>query len=206
MPKIQAETVQDSARRDAQILFDARRDSERRDTFEQNVTDRQQASGLEQANQNLEAFAYTVSHDLRAPLRAMNGFSEALLEEYGSTLGEKGRGYAERIQAASEHMSQLIDALLHLARISRSEVHLRPVDLGAEAIAIAAELEAAEPGRSVRFTIQRPSWALADRVADPHRPGEPAQQRLEIHRRPGRPVDRTMEHAGRGHPHALLYP
>jgi signal transduction histidine kinase len=158
----QAETAQDSERRDAQNQFDARRDSERRDAFEQNVTDRQQASDLEQANQNLEAFAYTVSHDLRAPLRAMNGFSEALLEEYGGILGEEGRGYAERIQAASEHMSQLIDALLHLARISRAEVHLRPVDVGAEATAIAAELEAAEPGRSVRFTIQRPAWALAD--------------------------------------------
>jgi signal transduction histidine kinase len=159
----QAETAQDSERQDAQDLFDARRDSERRDAFEQNVTDHQQASDLEQTNQNLEAFAYTVSHDLRAPLRAMNGYSAALLEEYGASLGAKGRAYAERIQAASEHMSQLIDALLHLARISRAEIHLQPVDLGTEAATVAAELQAAEPGRSVRFTIQQPAWALADK-------------------------------------------
>src|SRR5580658_7417518 len=129
----QAETTQDSERQDAQNLFDARRDSERNDAFEQNVTIHQQASALEQANQNLEAFAYTISHDLRAPLRAMYGFSAVLLDECGTGLGEEGRGYVEQIQAASEHMSQLIDALLHLARIARAEMRPRPVDLGAEA-------------------------------------------------------------------------
>src|SRR5580658_3514164 len=129
----QAETTQDSERQDAQNLFDARRDSERNDAFEQNVTIHQQASALEQANQNLEAFAFTISHDLRAPLRAMYGFSAVLLDECGTGLGEEGRGYVEQIQAASEHMSQLIDALLHLARIARAEMRPRPVDLGAEA-------------------------------------------------------------------------
>jgi signal transduction histidine kinase len=158
----QAETTQDSERQDAQNLFDARRDSERNDAFEQNVTIHQQASALEQANQNLEAFAYTISHDLRAPLRAMYGFSAVLLDECGTGLGEEGRGYVEQIQAASEHMSQLIDALLHLARIARAEMRPRPVDLGAEAASLAAELQAAEPGRSVLFTIQQPAWALAD--------------------------------------------
>jgi signal transduction histidine kinase len=159
----QAETAQDSKRQDAQDSFDARRDGERRDAFEQNVTDRQQADALEQANQNLEAFAYTVSHDLRAPLHAINGYSEILLEEHAPALGDEGRACAERIQAAGRRMGELIDALLRLARLSRAELHLQPVDLGAEAAAVAAELQAGEPGRRVRFTIQQPAWALADR-------------------------------------------
>jgi signal transduction histidine kinase len=159
----QAETAQDSERQDAQDSFDARRDGERRDAFEQNVTDHQQADALEQANQNLEAFAYSVSHDLRAPLRAMNGYSAILLEDHGHALGDEGRACAEQIQAASERMGELIDALLSLARLSRAEIRLRPVDLGAEAAAVAAELQASDPRRRVRFTIQQPAWALADR-------------------------------------------
>ena len=94
---------------------------------------RRWADDLERANQNLETFTYSVSHDLRAPLRAMGGFSAALLEECGDVLGEDGRGYAERIQAASEQMARLIDDLLHLSRVSRAEMHLQKVDLGAEA-------------------------------------------------------------------------
>ena len=159
----QAETEQDSDRRDAQDLFDARRDAERREAFEQNVTDQHRADELEHTIQNLDAFSYTVSHDLRAPLRAMSGYSEALIEEYGPSLGEVGRGYAERIQTASQQMAQLIDALLRLARLSRAEVRLQAVDLGAEAASIAAELQRSEPDRHVRITIQQPVWALADR-------------------------------------------
>ena len=77
------------------------------------------AEDLERANRNLEMFTYSVSHDLRAPLRALSGFSTALLEEYGQVLGEDGRGYAGRIQAASDQMAELIDDMLqtlgHLA-------------------------------------------------------------------------------------------
>jgi signal transduction histidine kinase len=159
----QAETAQDSERQDAQDSFDARRAGERRDAFEQNVTDHQQADALEQANRNLEAFAYLVSHDLRAPLRAMDNYSAMLLEEHGPALGDEGRASAEQIQAASGRMGELIDALLRLARLSRAEVRLQPVDLGAEAAAVAAELQASEPRRRVRFTIQQPAWALVDR-------------------------------------------
>jgi signal transduction histidine kinase len=159
----QIETAQDSERRDAQESFDARRDDERRDALEQNVADQQRADELEQANQNLEAFAYTVSHDLRAPLRAMDSYSAILLEEHGPALGAEGRVYAERIQAASQRMGELIAALLRLARLARAEVCLQPVDLGAEAAAVAAELQASEPRRRVRFTIQQPAWVLADR-------------------------------------------
>jgi PAS domain S-box-containing protein len=123
---------------------------------------RRWADDLERANRNLETFTYSVSHDLRAPLRAMSGFSTALLEECGDALGEDGRGYAGRIQAASEQMGRLIDDLLHLSSISRAEMHLQRVDLGAEVSRIAAELQRVEPDRAVHFVIQRPVWVLAD--------------------------------------------
>ena len=120
------------------------------------------ADDLKAANGNLESFTYSVSHDLRAPLRAMNGFSAALLEDYGGVLGEDGRRYAERIVAASEHMAALIDNLLRLSRLSRAEMHLGSVDLGAEAAQIATELQRDDPGRHARFTVQRPVQVRAD--------------------------------------------
>ncbi len=123
---------------------------------------RRQTAGLTRANQNLESFTYSVSHDLRAPLRALGGFSAALLEDCGDSLGETGRGYAERIMAASDQMAKLIDDLLDLSRISRAELHLEPVDLGAEAVRIAAELQRSRPDRRVTFTIQQPACARAD--------------------------------------------
>ena len=120
------------------------------------------ADDLKAANGNLESFTYSVSHDLRAPLRAMNGFSAALLEDYGGVLGEDGRRYAERIVSASVHMAALIDNLLRLSRLSRAEMHLGSVDLGAEAAQIAAELQRDDPGRHARFTVQRPVQVRAD--------------------------------------------
>jgi PAS domain S-box-containing protein len=118
---------------------------------------------LAQANKDLEAFGYSVSHDLRAPLRALSGYAEALLEEYSDDLGETGRGYAERIQAASERMARLIDDLLQLARVSRSQMNLGPVDLSAEFAAVAGELRAAEPGRRIQIMIQDSVQVTADR-------------------------------------------
>jgi signal transduction histidine kinase len=159
----QIDVQADTQRQDAQDSFDDRREGERRDAFEQNVADHQQVDELEHSNQDLEAFAYLVSHDLRAPLRTISGYSAALLEDSGPSLGAEGRGYAEKILAASQQMGELIEALLRLARLSRAEVCLEPVDLGAEAAAIAAELQAAEPQRRVGFTIQQPAWAMADR-------------------------------------------
>jgi PAS domain S-box-containing protein len=120
------------------------------------------ADDLKAANGNLESFTYSVSHDLRAPLRAMNGFSTALLEDYGGVLGEDGRRYADRIVSATEHMAALIDNLLRLSRLSRAEMHPGPVDLGAEAAQVAAELQRDEPGRHARFTVQRPVQVRAD--------------------------------------------
>ena len=118
---------------------------------------------LERANKNLEAFTYSVSHDLRAPLRALSGFSAALVEDYGDRLDETGRGYAGSIKAASERMAALIDDLLLLSRVSRAGMNLQPVDLSAEAAAIAGELGSRDPGRVVRFAIEDGIRVIADR-------------------------------------------
>ena len=127
------------------------------------VTARLRVRELERAGQSLESLIYTLSHDLRAPLRALNGYSGALLEEYGGVLGEEGRGYAERIAAVSRQMAQLIDYLLQLSRISRAELHLQSVDLGGEAAQIAEEIQRRDPRRRVCFAIEKPVPVLADR-------------------------------------------
>jgi PAS domain S-box-containing protein len=124
----------------------------------------QRTADLERANKNLESFTYSVSHDLRSPLRALSGFSEALLEDCGDQLDETGRGYAERIEAASERMAALIDDLLLLSRVSRADMNLTPVDLSAEVAALADELQTAEPDRRVRFAIQDGIQVTADRA------------------------------------------
>ncbi len=124
----------------------------------------QRTADLERANESLETFTYSVAHDLRSPLRGLNGFSEALLEEYGEALGETGRGYAGRIQAASERMGTLIDELLRLSRVSSAAMNLGPVDLSAEVAVIAAELQSAEPGRRVRLVIEDDVRVTADRT------------------------------------------
>jgi PAS domain S-box-containing protein len=118
---------------------------------------------LERSSQSLDSFIYSVSHDLRAPLRALSGYSGVLLEEYGDSLDEEGREYAERIVAVSEQMARLIDYLMQVSRISRTELHLQPVDIGEEAARIAAELQSGEPDRPARFVIASPVLALADR-------------------------------------------
>ena len=120
---------------------------------------------LQRANRNLETFTYSVSHDLRAPLRALSGFSTALLEEYGGSLDDAGRGYAERIDAAAERMALLIDDLLHLSRLWRTEIQgVKEIDLSAEVAVIAAELQRSAPGRLGRFDIQAGVRAAADPV------------------------------------------
>ena len=119
---------------------------------------------LAQANENLEAFTYSVAHDLRSPLRAMSGFSEALLEEYADRLDEGGREYATRIESASQHMAQLIDDLLHLSSVSRAEIHLEPVDLSREVASVAQELQNREPDRQVNLVIEDGVWVTADRL------------------------------------------
>lgn len=108
---------------------------------------------LEVTNKELEAFSYSVSHDLRAPLRSIDGFSLALLESYGEQLDEKGKHYLRRVRNASQRMGELIDDLLHLSRVTRSQMHFQTVALSEIVQAIAADLQHAQPERSVNFII-----------------------------------------------------
>ena len=113
------------------------------------------------SNTELEAFSYSVSHDLRAPLRAIAGFSRALEEDYRAQLDETGRDYLRRIQSGSKRMGDLIDDLLNLARIGRSELRLRRVDLTVLARQIGAEI-AAQNRHAVDFTVTPGLTARAD--------------------------------------------
>jgi PAS domain S-box-containing protein len=125
---------------------------------------RQARDDLRRTNRNLESLTYSIAHDLRTPLRSLAGFSTALAEEYGDVIGETGRGYTRRIEAASEHIGDVLDSLMHLSRIAQAEISLQAVDLGAEAARIAGELQRHDPGRRVAFAIQQPAWARADRA------------------------------------------
>jgi PAS domain S-box-containing protein len=124
----------------------------------------QRTAELELSNKNLQAFSYTIAHELRTPLRGQHGFSEALLEEYSEHLGETGRGYAQRIQAASERMGAIIDDMLLLSQVTHADMSLEPVDLSAEVTAIADGLRSRDPGRRVSFAIQEGVWVTADPI------------------------------------------
>lgn len=109
----------------------------------------------EQTLAEVEAFNYSVSHDLRAPLRPLGGFSEVLLEDYGDKLDDRGRDYLQRIRAAARRMGQLIDDLLELSRVSRVDLTRRAVDLSAMAMAIAAEVRAEQETRDAEFVCAK---------------------------------------------------
>jgi PAS domain S-box-containing protein len=117
---------------------------------------------LQETNRELETFSYSVSHDLRAPLRSIDGFSRLLLEETPPNLDEKVIERLHRIRAATGRMSQLIDALLDLSRLSRTEMRHERVGLSTLAARIARELERAAPERRVTFTIQPNLTATGD--------------------------------------------
>jgi signal transduction histidine kinase len=106
---------------------------------------------LEGANRELESFSYSVSHDLRAPLRTIDGFSQILQEDYEAVLDEEGLDYLGRVRAASAHMAMLIDDLLDLSRVSRRPLRRERVDLASLATEIIEDLRAAEPERNVEF-------------------------------------------------------
>jgi light-regulated signal transduction histidine kinase (bacteriophytochrome) len=128
--------------------------------LEQRVIDR--TAQLEATNRELDAFAYSVSHDLRAPLRAISGFSEALLEEYAHKLDDQGKTYLRYLQGGSHEMSDLIDGLLMLSRSTRGGLEPERVDLSALATTVAKELQQAEPDRRVTVTITPGVEAVAD--------------------------------------------
>ena len=122
----------------------------------------QRTAQLESTNRELESFAYSISHDLRSPLRALDGFSEILLEDYGENLDDAGRDYLRRIKGAANHMAGLMDGLLQLSRLNREELVFREVDLGAMAASTVAELREHDPGRDVVVDIQPGLVAQAD--------------------------------------------
>jgi PAS domain S-box-containing protein len=108
---------------------------------------------LDVVNKELEAFSYSVSHDLRAPLRSIDGFSQALIEEYAEPLGETAADYLRRIRAATQRMGELIDDLLDLSRVTRREMRHEDVDLSALAAAVIGDLTKAEPPRALEVQI-----------------------------------------------------
>ena len=117
---------------------------------------------LERVNKELESFAYSVSHDLRAPLRAVDGFSKALLDDYGEELDDDGRHYLQRLRAGAVRMGNLIDEILQLSRLSRHPFERAPVDLSAVAREVVQDLTEAQPNREVQVEIQEGLLAQAD--------------------------------------------
>ncbi|MEE8186208.1 MAG: ATP-binding protein [Nitrososphaerales archaeon] len=112
---------------------------------------KERTAELEAANEELESFAYSVSHDLRAPLRSIDGFSQLLMEDYGDQLDDQGKDSLRRMSSSVEKMAQLIDDLLELSRVTRSKITLERVDLTAIARKVAAQLQKTDPKRKVDF-------------------------------------------------------
>jgi PAS domain S-box-containing protein len=118
---------------------------------------------LQAVNKELEAFSYSVSHDLRAPLRHIDGFSQALLEDYTDKLDDTGKSYLQEVRSASQEMAQLIDDVLELARVTRSEMRREVVNLSELARAIAAQLKKTEPKRHVILNLKEELATTGDK-------------------------------------------
>ncbi|WP_019499258.1 sensor histidine kinase [Pseudanabaena sp. PCC 6802] len=143
----------------AELLAELRAEVIERQQAEQRALElnqglRQAIIELQAVNKELEAFSYSVSHDLRAPLRSIDGFSQALLEDYLGQLDTVGQDYLRRIRSASQRMGQLIDDLLALARVTRSSLHKEVVDLSQLASELCTHLQQAHPERQMEFEIQ----------------------------------------------------
>jgi len=123
---------------------------------------RRRTAELEAANRELEAFSYSVSHDLRSPLRSIDGFSQAFLEDFGSSVPEEGREDLERVRRATQRMGQLIDDMLLLSRVTRREMHVQETDMSALAAEVAEELARESPQRDVQLNIEPSMTATGD--------------------------------------------
>jgi len=123
---------------------------------------RKRRAELERSNAELEQFAYSVSHDLRAPLRAIEGFSQALVEDYAEMLDAQAKDYLERVRAAGERLARMIDHLLHLSRVTRADIERETVDLSAITQAITEDLRMTEQEREVEFVIAKGVVAQCD--------------------------------------------
>ena len=139
------------------------RDITRRKTEEKRIRDlnaelearvAERTKQLEVANKELESFSYSVSHDLRAPLRAIDGFSQALVEDYGEQLNERAQNYLDRVRKAAQRMADLIDALLQLARVARATISFSTVDLTAIGRSFCEELRERDPERKIDFIVE----------------------------------------------------
>ncbi len=141
----------------------ARHANEMAASLERSTAERKRSeAALELSNRELEAFSYSVAHDLRAPLRGINGFSRALLDDYGDKIDADGHDFLLRIGAASERMGQLIDALLALSRVTRSELRRETVNLSRFAESIMNQLRASQPDRVVDFVCPPEIFAHGD--------------------------------------------
>ena len=149
----QVEDVTDRLRAEAQVLALNR-------TLEARVAARTRELTL--ANQELESFAYSISHDLRAPLRAIDGFSRLLGERHGDQIQDEGREYLSRVRNATGRMGSLIESLLKMARLGRGGIKPAPLDLGQMSAEIVAELRSGEPGREVTVEIAPGLDAVGD--------------------------------------------
>ena len=130
------------------------------DELENKVVERTKM--LQIANKELEAFSYSVSHDLRAPLRSIDGFSQALIEDYGDALDSTATNYLSRVRSAAQRMSTLIDDMIKLAKVSRTELSKKRINLSDIARNIAKNLSELEPGRDAEFVIQPNLNVLGD--------------------------------------------
>ena len=140
----------------------ARRTDAEAELARSNQALKQRSQQLDASNQELQAFAYSVSHDLRAPLRGIDGWSLALVEDYGTQLDDTARGYLHTIRSETQTMGRLIEDMLVLSRVTRAELDMMPVDLSALAQAVAERLKRAEPARRIEFDIQPGLTATAD--------------------------------------------
>ncbi len=163
---------------------------------------RERTAELESANRELEAFSYSVSHDLREPLRAMNGFSRALTEDFGDSLPPEAQRYLSQVRGAAARMGRLIDDLLAFSRLARQPLKRRPVDtkqLVAECL-----LELTPKNANVTVTVHELSPCQADPSLLRPSVHEPAQQRVQVLTPPRSRADRNRLLAGRAREPRLL--
>ncbi len=142
------------------IILLAIEDVTEKKTLERGVVKARDAA--EASNKELEAFSYSVSHDLRTPLRSIDGFSQALLEDYQDKLDDTGKAYLERVRKATQHMGRLIDDMLKLSRVTRSEFHHKTVDLSRMVRDISEKLKEEDPVRTVDVIIREGVFVSGD--------------------------------------------
>ena len=152
------------ALREKRLRDEKRRSDERIRKMNEELEERvrQRTAQLEAANRELEAFSYSVSHDLRAPLRTIDGFSQAVLEDYQDKLDIRGRTWLENIRSSSQKMAELIDDLLSLSRVVRADLQLQKVNLSTLAASVVDELRASGVGRKSQVLIAAQMEVLGD--------------------------------------------